>query len=67
MAQVLPAGDKIKDYDSRVDPDAPAHEAKVCSASSHYLFTTLAVNVFSGTAGLFCVSSSCCGCCYVQL
>ena len=36
MAQVLPAGDKIKDYDSRVDPDAPAHEAKVCRASSHY-------------------------------
>lgn len=29
MAQVLPAGDKIKDYDSRVDPDAPPEQAKV--------------------------------------
>jgi hypothetical protein len=29
MAEVLPAGDKIRDYDSRVDPDAPAHEAQV--------------------------------------
>jgi hypothetical protein len=28
MAQVLPAGDKIKDYDSRVDPDAPPEQAK---------------------------------------
>lgn len=56
MAQVLPAGDKIKDYDSRVDPDAPAHEAKVCRASSHYyLLVQPAFNVFSGTAGLFCV------------
>jgi hypothetical protein len=28
MAEVLPAGDKIKDYDSRVDPDAPPQEAQ---------------------------------------
>jgi hypothetical protein len=28
MAEVLPAGDKIRDYDSRVDPDAPAHVAQ---------------------------------------
>ena len=37
MAQVLPAGDKIKDYDSRVDPDAPAHEAKVCVELAHII------------------------------
>lgn len=28
MAELLPAGDKIRDYDSRVDPDAPAHVAQ---------------------------------------
>lgn len=29
MAEVLPAGDKIKEYDSRVDPDAPPQVAQV--------------------------------------
>lgn len=29
MAEVLPSGDKIRDYDSRVDPDAPADVAEV--------------------------------------
>lgn len=29
MAEVLPAGDKIRDYDSRVDPDAPKSVAQV--------------------------------------
>jgi hypothetical protein len=28
MAELLPAGDKIRDYDSRVDPNAPAHVAQ---------------------------------------
>lgn len=28
MVEVLPAGDKIQDYDSRVDPDAPAPVAQ---------------------------------------
>ena len=29
MAEVLPAGDKIREYDSRVDPDAPKEVAEV--------------------------------------
>lgn len=42
MAQVLPAGDKIKDYDSRVDPDAPPEQAKVgISPSPHLHFVDL--------------------------
>jgi hypothetical protein len=31
MAEVLPAGDKIRDYDSRVDPDAPPQAAQVAA------------------------------------
>jgi hypothetical protein len=32
MAEVLPSGDKIKDYDSRVDPDAPKEVAEAQAA-----------------------------------
>jgi len=31
MAETLPAGDKIKDYDSRVDPDAPPEVAQAAA------------------------------------
>jgi hypothetical protein len=29
MAELLPAGDKIAEYDARVDPDAPPEKQKV--------------------------------------
>lgn len=39
---MLPAGDKIKDYDSRVDPDAPPQQAKVrISPSPTWIFVDL--------------------------
>jgi len=45
MAETLPAGDKIKDYDSRVDPDASPEVAKVIRLG-HALLLFLSLLIF---------------------
>jgi hypothetical protein len=53
MAEVLPAGDKIRDYDSRVDPDAPkavAQEEAEKRRKSHSLlgyFSIIQIHVIT--------------------
>lgn len=45
MAELLPAGDKIAEYDARVDPDAPPEKQKV-STFAQPVFMCVCVCVF---------------------
>lgn len=59
MVEVLPAGDKIQDYDSRVDPDAPAPVAQVITHPPYFTSITLTLRIIESGCGnlhfnLFC-------------
>jgi hypothetical protein len=46
MAELLPAGDKIAEYDARVDPDAPPEKQKVSTfAQPVYIYICVCVCV----------------------
>lgn len=45
MAELLPAGDKIAEYDARVDPDAPPEKQKV-STFAQPVYMCVGVRVF---------------------
>jgi hypothetical protein len=46
MAELLPAGDKIAEYDARVDPDAPPEKQKVSTFAQPVYMCVVCVCVF---------------------
>jgi hypothetical protein len=59
MAELLPAGDKIAEYDARVDPDAPPEKQKVSTfAQPVYICVCVCLFFFSTILSQFHIEHS---------